>query len=90
MTPLETLLTQGVIISVDDGIRKVYDFSFCTSSGCIARIAFTEDDISAFEKGNIAHAYIYSARNPDFEVKASLSLKGFTAAFKALRKKEQN
>ena len=88
MTPLETLLPPGIILSIDDGPRKVYQFSFCTSSGCIARIGFTEDDIISFKKGNYAHAYIYSARNPDFEVKASLSLRGFTAAYKALKEKQ--
>ena len=89
-TPLETLLPPGIILSVDGGARKVYQFSFCISSGCIARIGFTADDIISFKKGNFAHAYIYSARNPDFEVKATLSLKGFTAAFKALKEKDQN
>lgn len=87
MTPLETLLSPGIILSIDDGPRKVYQFSFCTTAGCIARIGFTDDDIVSFKKGNFAHAYIYSARNPDFEVKAVLSLKGFTAAFKALKEK---
>ena len=90
MTPLETLLTSGLIFSIDEGVRKVYEFSFCTISGCIARIGFTEEEIKSLKKGNFAHAYLFSARNPDFEVKATLSLKGFTAAYKALNEKNES
>ena len=90
MTPLETLLTSGLIFSIDEGVRKVYEFSFCTISGCIARIGFTEEEIKSLKKGNFAHAYLVSARNPDFEVKATLSLKGFTAAYKALNEKNES
>ena len=89
MTPLETLLTSGLVFSIDEGVRKVYEFSFCTLSGCIARIGFTEDEIKSLKKGKFAHAYLVSARNPDFEVKATLSLKGFTAAYKALNDRNE-
>ncbi|MDG1298670.1 MAG: invasion associated locus B family protein [Paracoccaceae bacterium] len=84
MTPLETLLTENILFSIDNGPIKIYEFSFCNVSGCVARMRLTEDDLSNLKLGNWAEAKIYSARNPNLEVTASLSLKGFTAAFKSL------
>ena len=46
----------------------------------------TQDDLSNLKLGNWAQAKIYSARNPNLEVTAALSLKGFTAALKSLNK----
>ena len=86
MTPLETLLTENILFSIDNGPIKIYEFSFCNVSGCVARMRLTEDDLSNLKLGNWAQAKIYSARNPNLEVTASLSLKGFTAALKSLNK----
>jgi len=86
MTPLETLLTENILFSIDNGPIKVYEFSFCNVSGCVARMRLTEEDLSKFKLGNWAQAKIFSARNPNMEVTASLSLKGFTAALKSLNR----
>lgn len=84
ITPLETLLTEAVTLSVDGGQSKRYPFTFCTSQGCISRIGLTADEISAFRAGNAVQIRIVPAVAPDQEVRVDISLTGFTAAFDSL------
>lgn len=81
VTPLETLLTEGLALQVDDGEARAYPFSFCTTAGCVARLGFTQAEIDAFKAGNAATVRIVPAGAPDQEVLLQLSLSGFTAAF---------
>lgn len=89
-TPLETLLTEEVSITVDDGEGRAYPFSLCNANGCVSRIALTESDIQSFQKGNVAQVRIVPARAPDQEVLLKLSLSGFTAGYKALSERASN
>jgi len=84
MTPLETLLPRNIQLYIDTNPGKEYPFTFCTTLGCVSRIAFTEAEIDKLKQGNFVKAIIYSARNPEVEITATLSLKGFTAALKKL------
>ena len=84
LTPLETLLTENVRLTVDSGQTKVYPFTFCTSVGCFSRIGLTPEDIASYKAGNSVTLRIVPMRAPDQEVTASISLSGFTAAFNAL------
>ena len=81
MTPLETLLTQQVTLSIDGGAGKRYPFTFCTQSGCVSRVGFTEGEIDAFRRGNAARLSIVPAAAPDQRVEVTMSLSGFTAGF---------
>lgn len=81
VVPLETLLTEKLNLRVDSGQAKRYDFSFCTTVGCYARVGFTGEDVAAFRRGNVANVTIVPALAPDQRVTVSMSLTGFTAAY---------
>jgi len=83
MVPLETLLTEQLILQVDSAPAKVYPFTWCAAQGCVARIGFTAADIAALKKGANATITIVPVVAPNQKVKLSVSLKGFTAAYDA-------
>lgn len=89
ITPLETLLTEEILIQVDTASPKRYPFSFCTTGGCVARIGFTDEDVAALKAGNKATITIVPVAAPDQKVNLNLSLKGFTAGFDAVGKLDQ-
>ncbi len=79
--PLGTLLPEGLKIAVDGGTAKGYNYSFCSMTGCFARIGLTEADVNAFKAGAAATMTIVPAQAPDQTVVIKVSLDGFTAAF---------
>lgn len=86
ITPLETLLTQQLNITVDGGQTKRYPFTFCADVGCVARVGFTKDDLDAFRKGKVAVISVVPVADPSRTVDVEISLAGFTAGFEALKK----
>lgn len=85
ITPLETLLTAQLRLSVDGGQARRYPFAFCSTIGCFSRMGFTADEIAQFKAGSAATVAINPAAAPDETVDLSLSLSGFTAGFEALQ-----
>jgi invasion protein IalB len=85
ITPLETLLTENVAISVDGGQAKRYPFTFCAAVGCVSRIGLLPEEVAAFRRGAVARVRIVPAAAPDQEVLLDVSLRGFTAGFKAMQ-----
>jgi len=83
ITPLETLLTQALAMSVDGSAPKKYPFSWCSTVGCFARMGFAEADIKALKRGVLATLTIVPVAAPDQRVSLKVSLNGFTAAFDA-------
>ncbi len=83
--PLETLLTEQVTLSVDDGSSKRYPFSYCALPGCYARIGMTASDIEGFKRGAAATVVIVPVAAPTTRLGLKLSLSGFTDAFAALQ-----
>jgi invasion protein IalB len=88
VTPLETLLTQQLGLSVDGGAVRKYPFSWCSQVGCFSRVGLTADDIAAFKRGNNAAAIIVPVAAPDQTIKLNISLSGFTAGFAAAEAKK--
>lgn len=84
IVPLETLLTDNLLMVVDGGQPRVYPFTFCSTIGCVARIGFTAAEIELFKKGAKAVLTIVPVVAPDQKVDVDLSLKGFTAGFTAV------
>ncbi len=84
VTPLETLLTEDLRISVDGAADRVYEFSFCNQGGCVSRVGFTGEEIAQFRAGNAARMRIVPAAAPDQNIDLTISLTGFTAGFNAL------
>ncbi len=85
VTPLETLLTAQISVTVDKGKAKRYPFAFCTRQGCISRIGLTADDLASYKRGNVAKVVMVPAGAPDRPVELSMSLAGFTAAYDSLK-----
>lgn len=81
LTPLETLLTPGLTISVDDADPKIYQFTFCTAAGCVARVGFTASEVEQFKKGNAGLLKIVPEAAPTRRIDLNISLTGFTAAY---------
>ncbi|PLL13173.1 invasion associated locus B family protein [Tabrizicola sp. TH137] len=84
IVPLETLLTAGLRLGVDDAQPKIYPFTFCSQAGCVARVGFTAEEVDAFRKGGKAVMTIVPAVAPDQSVALDISLAGFTAGFEAV------
>lgn len=81
VTPLETLLTAQLTLTVDSGKARRYPFSWCAQVGCIARVGLTAEELAAFKKGSKATVTIVPVVAPDRQVNLTVSLTGFTAAF---------
>ncbi|MCB2115487.1 MAG: invasion associated locus B family protein [Rhodobacteraceae bacterium] len=86
ITPLETLLTQQLNITVDGGKTKRYPFTFCADVGCVARVGFTKEEVEDFKKGNVAVISVVPVADPNRTVDVDISLKGFTAGLEAVQK----
>ncbi|MFV0246164.1 MAG: invasion associated locus B family protein [Qingshengfaniella sp.] len=84
VTPLETLLTQRVRLTVDNGETKSYPFAFCSRIGCVAQIGLTEADLNALRRGRVGQMTIVPLAAPDQDVTLDVSLTGFTAGYQAL------
>ena len=84
IAPLETLLTEGMLLQIDTGKAKAYPFTWCSSIGCIARIGLTSAEVDALKKGNKATISIVPVVAPTEKVLLDVSLKGFTAGYTAV------
>jgi invasion protein IalB len=85
VAPLETLLTANMRIAVDGTPGKLYPYSFCNINGCVAKVGFTADEVTAMQNGGAAVITIVPAAAPDKTVLIDMSLKGFTAGYEALK-----
>lgn len=84
VTPLDTLLTAGLGLRVDQGPWSEYPFSFCQPIGCFAQIGLTEENLAAMRRGSVANVALVPLPAPDQIVQLEASLSGFTAGFAAL------
>ncbi|MBL3571701.1 invasion associated locus B family protein [Rhodovulum sp. BSW8] len=80
-TPLETLLSEDLLVQIDTSQAKRYRFSFCTPQACVARFALSAEDLAAFKGGKEAKVVIVPLVAPDQKANITMSLAGFTAAF---------
>ncbi len=83
MVPMQTLLSQNLVLQVDGGKPMVYPYSFCDPRmmGCFARFGVSSAELDSLKKGSKATITITPLANPQQKVKADISLKGFTKAF---------
>lgn len=83
ITPLGTILTQQITMSVDGGQGKRYPFRFCDPMGCVAQVGFTAPELQTFRRGAVANMLIahLSIEEP-FNV--PISLIGFSASYDAV------
>lgn len=85
ITPLETLLTGQLTMSVDGGKAKRYPFTWCSQVGCFARIGFTSAEVNQLKKGANATIQIVPMVAPDKKVDLTVSLSGFTAGYEKMK-----
>ncbi|MEM8872085.1 MAG: invasion associated locus B family protein [Pseudomonadota bacterium] len=88
ITPLGTLLPEGLVLQIDERPARQYPFGWCTRSGCFSRFGLTAEEVSNMRSGNIARLRIVSVSAPDQPVILDVSLTGFTAAHRALTGQE--
>lgn len=85
ITPLETLLTGQLTMTVDGGKAKRYPFTWCSQVGCFARIGFTDAEVSQLKRGAKATISIVPMVAPDKKVNLNVSLSGFTAGYEKMK-----
>ncbi len=90
LTPLQTLLTAQVTMTVDGGQPRRYPYSFCDTTGCYSRMGFTAEDIAAFKRGAKATLIVVPALAPDQRAELTMSLMGFTAGMAAIEVANDN
>jgi len=81
-TPLGTILRAGVTVKIDAGEPRTGAFEVCLPSGCIIRDPMSEEFLANLKAGNVANMAFNMLQLG--AVNVSISLKGFTKAFKAL------
>lgn len=82
ITPLGVVLTEGLSVTIDGGQKESAPFQICTEQGCLVREPVDNDLISRLKRGNSAVISVIAANQG--EVKATLSLSGFTKAYNGL------
>ena len=85
-TPLGTLLTEPLIITIDGGAGKRYPYTWCDQDGCHARIGFNAEGLAGMKKGAAAMVVVFPLLTPDQPVELKMGLSGFTAAFDNMSK----
>ena len=71
-------------LQIDDAKGKLYPDTFCAPIGCVARIGFTAEEITAMKAGANAKITIVPFVAPNEKVELTISLKGFTAGYDAV------
>ncbi len=84
ISPLETLLPEGVTMAIDANEARRYPFTFCNRVGCFARVGFAAADIDRFKRGAKGTVSIVPVLAPDQRITLEVSLSGFTAGYDAL------
>jgi invasion protein IalB len=81
--PLGVQLEEGLLLQVDGGETIRLPFKICAPGGCIAPRPLNDDNISELERGARLLVGFYNTAGE--LVAVPVSLKGFTAAFDALK-----
>jgi len=82
--PLGVLLQAGLSLQVGEAEAKKYPITVCLPEGCIAEILLEEGLLGAMRAGTEATVVLQNIRHQNVKA-GSFSLKGFTAALKALQ-----
>ena len=86
IVPLETLLSEGLILAIQDLEPKKYQFKFCNSLGCYSQIGLTKEEVEALKNKERASIYIKHISSADQQVIIPISLVGFIKIFSKVTK----
>lgn len=87
LTPLDSLLSPGIQLQIDENPPAQVPFAFCRPIGCFVQLTLTEPDIAMFENGADAQVVLFALIRDEqgqmggAPVRLLASLRGFTAAF---------
>jgi invasion protein IalB len=84
VTPLGTLLTNGVVMQIDSGEARQYPFAWCSQVGCFARFGLDQVAVDVMKRGRGGKITLLSVGAPESPVTLDLSLTGFTDAYNSL------
>lgn len=82
--PLSVYLPNGLTMSIDQGKTLTLPFELCNGQGCHTRILLEDQLLQSFKNGGTVRFEFLQFVNAKKFV-ATVSLKGFTAAFDALK-----
>ncbi len=82
--PLETSLTQDLVMQIDDHPAKAYPYAFCDKIGCHVRLGLTPVELNWLKQGSIAKVAMTPYQNQGNQIVLPVSLSGFTAGYEAL------
>lgn len=82
LAPLGIFLPTGLALEIDGTAKGRIQFSNCLQGGCLAQSPMTAELLKALKLGGTANFIVYQA--PGRGLPMPISLKGFTAAYKAL------
>jgi len=83
LTPLGVLLIPGIELQIDEGDIYAAPYQTCIQTGCIVQEPLAEETLKVLKAGNKATISLIDAARQK-EVKASISLAGFTKAYSNL------
>ena len=81
IVPLETILSEGLVLAIQELEPKRYQFKFCNSLGCYSQIGLTDDEVEALKKKEKASIYLKHISSGDQQIVIPMSLNGFTKTF---------
>ena len=84
IVPLETILSEGLVLAIQELEPKKYQFKFCNSLGCYSQIGLTDDEVEALKRKEKASIFLKHISSGDQQIVIPMSLDGFTKIFSNL------
>ena len=84
IVPLETILSEGLVLAIQELEPKKYQFKFCNSLGCYSQIGLTDDEVEALKMKEKASIFLKHISSGDQQIVIPMSLDGFTKIFSNL------
>ena len=81
IVPLETILSEGLVLAIQELEPKKYQFKFCNSLGCYSQIGLTDDEVEALKRKEKASIFLKHISSGDQQIVILMSLDGFTKTF---------
>ena len=81
IVPLETILSEGLVLAIQELEPKKYQFKFCNSLGCYSQIGLTDDEVEALKRKGKASIFLKHISSGDQKIVIPMSLDGFTKTF---------
>ena len=85
IVPLETILSEGLVLAIQELEPKKYQFKFCNSLGCYSQIGLTDDEVEALKRKEKASIFLKHISSGDQQIVIPMSLAGFTKIFSKVK-----